>query len=125
MKTPSVSPKTTVAVYLVGVIGTFLIMGALVWIMYYFTKPPPVDESRYAERRKNLADINAQAKDQLENYGWMDQAKGIVRLPIKQAMELTVHEWQNPAQARSNLLARLAKATAVTPAAPPPPNIYE
>ena len=119
------SRRTTVGFYLVGVLGTFFIMAGLIGVMYHYTQPPPLDESRYAERRKNLAEINAAAKEQLENYGWLDQTKGIVRVPVARAMELTVQEWHNPAQARSNLLARLEKAIAVPPKAPPAPNVYE
>jgi len=114
--------QPTLAIYLVGVLGTFFIVAGLIWIMYYYTQPPPVDAVRAGERRQNLADLNAQTKEQLETYAWGDRTKGIVRLPIARAMDLTVLEWQNPAQARSNLLARLEKATAVVP---PPPNRYE
>ena len=119
------SKNRTIGAYVAGVLGTFLIMAGLVWIMYHFTQPPPLDESRYAERRKNLAEINAAAKEQLDNYGWIDQAKGIVRLPVTRGMELTIQESKSPAQARSNLIARLEKATAVAPKAPPAPNVYE
>jgi hypothetical protein len=121
MSTRPVSPPT-LTIYLIGVLGTFFIVAALIWIMYAFTQPPPVDEGRAAERRKNLSDMNAQSKEQLETYAWIDRSKGIVRLPIARAMELVVREWQNPAQGQSNLVARLPKATAV---APPPPNRYE
>lgn len=113
-------PRTTVTMYFFGVIGTFLIMIGLVWIMYYYTRPPGVDTVRAAERRKNLADLTAQTKEILDNYGWMDQKKGIVRLPMTRAMELTVQEWQNPAVFHSNLLERLKTATNV-----PPPVSYE
>lgn len=46
---------------------------------------------------------------------WVDQNKGIVRLPIETAKQIALRDLQNPAQARSNLLARVAKAF------PPPP----
>ncbi len=114
--------QPTLTVYLIGVLGTFCIVAGLIWIMYYYTAPPPVDAARAAERRKNLADLSAQSKEQLDNYAWVDRTKGIVRLPVARAMELLVREWQNPAQGQSNLVARLSKATAITP---PPPNPYE
>jgi hypothetical protein len=52
----------------------------------------------------------------LEKYDWQDQAKGFVRIPIERAKELVLEEWQDPAAARSNLMARAAKAL------PPPPR---
>jgi hypothetical protein len=55
----------------------------------------------------------------LETYGWVDKARGIVRLPLDRAMELALRDWQNPVAAKSNLLVRLQKATS------PPPNPYE
>jgi hypothetical protein len=48
-----------------------------------------------------------------------------VRLPINEAMKLALREWQNPAAARSNLIARVEKATAVPPAAPAKPSPFE
>ncbi len=119
---PYSPPRTTVALYLVGVLGTFLIVAGLIGIMYYYTQPAPIDQARADERRKNLADLNAQNKDQLEHYAYIDPAKGIVRLPIARAMELTVTEWQNASAGRSNLLSRLDKALAQPP---PKPNPYE
>jgi hypothetical protein len=40
-------------------------------------------------------------------------------------MQLALREWQNPAAARSNLVARVGKATAVPPAAPAKPSEFE
>ena len=32
--------------------------------------------------------------------GWIDQQRGLVRLPIDVAMQIAAQEWQNPAAAR-------------------------
>ncbi len=96
-----------VAINAIAMAGLLSIMFVLIWFMYHFTRPEPVDQTRIAERRKALAELNAQAKDALENYAWIDKTKGLVRLPVARAMELTVNEWQNPAAGRSNLLWRL------------------
>ena len=102
-----------------GIAGVMLIMAGLIWVMFYFTLPEPVDQSRWAERKRNLSEINAQAKDQLDNYAWMDRDRGVVRLPIARAVDLTIREWENPAAGRSNLLALLGRAAppaAIVPA---------
>lgn len=102
--TPNIRVK--VAVNAMAALGMLLILAALIWVMYHVAPPPPVDSAHWADRKRNLAELNAQNLDLLENYGWMDQNKGVVRLPIDRAIELTIKEWQNPAAARSNLITR-------------------
>lgn len=43
-------------------------------------------------RAKALADLQQKQRAQATSYGWVDQSKGIVRLPIEQAMQLTVRD---------------------------------
>jgi len=103
-----------------------LIFVALVLVTKRYTQPaPPIDEARKAERAKALVELRAAEAEALHNVGWVDQAKGVVRLPIAQAMEITEREWQNPAAARSNLIARVEKATALPPEPPAKPNPFE
>jgi len=114
--------RSSLAIYALGVIGSFLIVIALVWAMYRYTRPVPISGNRAAERRKALIDMRNAEAESLNGYGWVDQQKGIVRLPIARAMELTLQEYQNPAAARSNLAARAEKAAEIPP---PPANKYE
>ena len=93
--------------------------------MQHYTQPPPLGEDRVALRKKALAELRAAEASELDSYGWVDQAKGVVRLPIAEAMKLALREWQNPAAARSNLIARVEKATAVPPPAPAKPSPFE
>ena len=113
-----------VCAYSVAVIGCFLIVGALVWVMYSYTRPEPLGEDRAAVRRKTLAEVRNADAEVLNNpnYVWQDQTKGIVRLPLKSAMDLSLRLWQDPAAARSNLIARVEKAFYVPP---PPPNKFD
>jgi hypothetical protein len=107
-------------------VAACLIFAALVWQMKKYTQPTvAADEARKAERAKALAEIRAAEADALANPGWVDQPKGVVRLPIADAMKLAEQEWQNPAQARSNLISRVEKATAPLPKVPEKPNPYE
>jgi len=117
--------ERTGSIYLVGILGAFLIVAALVLVMQRYTRPQPLGEDRVALRKKALAELRAAEASELENYGWLDQAKGVVRLPIAAAMQLALREWQDPAAARSNLVARVRKATAVPPAAPAKPSEFE
>jgi hypothetical protein len=117
--------KRTLALYAVVAAALFLILAGLVAYVRQVLAPPPVNLARIEERRKFLCEIRAADAEALERYGWMDQAKGFVRLPIKQAMELTLREWQDPAAARSNLMARAEKAHAPPPKPPEKPSAYE
>jgi hypothetical protein len=122
---PQPARERTGLAYLAGILGSFLIVAALVWAMLRYTQPPPLGEDRVALRKKALADLRAAEASELDTYGWVDQGRGIVRLPIAEAMKLTLREWQNPASARSYLIARVEKATAAPPAAPAKPSAFE
>jgi hypothetical protein len=39
--------------------------------------------------RAALAELKAAEQKVLESYGWVDKEKGIVRMPIERAIELT------------------------------------
>jgi hypothetical protein len=104
--------------YLIGIVGALLIIGALSWAMYNYMQPEPLGKNRAEERAKALAELRAYNDDQLNNVGWVDPTKGLVRLRIEDAMNIVEREWQNPAAARSNLIARVEKAN---PPPPPPP----
>jgi hypothetical protein len=107
----------------IGILGAFLVVALLVWAMKLYTRPAPLDAARAGERRKALAELRAANEAGLNRYGWVDQSKGLVRLRIDRAIELTLEEYKNPAAARSNLTAR---AIAANPPPPPPaPNKYE
>src|SRR5215216_7900347 len=97
--------------YLVGILGAFLIVGILIWAMQRYTRPEPLGADRAAVRTKALAELRGAEAQALETTGWIDQGKGLVRLRIEDAMKLVERQWQNPAAARSNLIARVEKAT--------------
>ena len=110
------------AVYIIAVLGAFVIVAALVGVMRHYTRPEPLGQERAAARKKALVELRASNADVLDNpnYVWQDKTKGIVRIPIARSMDLALRLWQNPTAARSNLTARVEKATAV-----PPPMSFE
>lgn len=113
------------AAYVVAVLGALLIVTGLVWAMKHYTTPPSLTAARAAERAKNLKELRASEQHDLTTYGWVDQTKGIVRLTVDRSMELTVAAWQDPAEARKDLIARVEKATALPPKAPEKPSAFE
>jgi hypothetical protein len=84
-----------------------------------------IDADRAAVRAKALADIRAAEAQALNQPGWIDENRGLVRLPISVAMQIAEREWRDPAAARSNLTARIEKATAPAPKAPEKPSAFE
>ena len=124
MNSQPTGERTTLC-YAVAILGCFLIVAALVWAMRHYTRPAPLGEDRVAVRKKALAELRAQEGEELNTYGWLDQGKGIVRLRIEDAMRWVEREWQNPVAARSNLIARVEKATAAPPPAPAKPSVFE
>jgi len=125
MNSDTCTQKTRVGAYVVGLLGTFLIVALLVHFMQTYAQAPSIAATRAAERMQILSDFKGANDPLLEKYDWQDQAKGFVRVPIERAKELILQEWQDPVAARSNLMARAAKEFAVPPKAPPPKNVYE
>ncbi|HET7625722.1 MAG TPA: hypothetical protein VFM25_10710 [Verrucomicrobiae bacterium] len=111
--------------YVIAIIGAFAIVAGLVWAMLHYTQAPPLNADRAAERAKAFTEMRAAETEALTHVGWIDQSKGVVRLPIEDAMKLMESEWRNPAVGRSNLIARVEKATAVPPPAPAKPSPFE
>lgn len=111
--------------YVIAVLGALLIVGALVWAMKHYTTPPSLLAERAALRTKNLAELRSLELPALTTYGWVDQSKGIVRLTVERAVELTIAGGQDLAEARKDLIARVEKATYVPPKAPEKPSAFE
>jgi hypothetical protein len=115
--------KTSAAVYVLGILGTFLVVGLLVALMRSYTQSPALAEVRGAERLKIKSDFVAANAPLLDNsYAWQDSSHDVVRIPIAQAKDLILQEWQNPTTGHSLLTNRVAKAFAP---APPVKNKYQ
>ena len=66
-----------------------VIVGLLMWANSF--QPQPVSEETKSPEQK-LHELQAKDKKILTTYGWVNQEKGIVRIPIEQAMKLIVDE---------------------------------
>lgn len=101
-------------------IACFLFAGFVFWVRHVHSFPA-INADQAALRAKDLAEIRAAEAEALKNPGWIDQSRGIVRLPIDVAMKLAAQEWADPAKARADLMAREEKASAPAPKAPAAP----
>ncbi|HTV62058.1 MAG TPA: hypothetical protein VMH30_05755 [Verrucomicrobiae bacterium] len=106
------------------VIATFIFV-ALIVIVKCSVAVPAIDADRDAAIAQSLMEIRSNEVVSLDNPGWIDRQRGIVRLPLDTALQIAAREWQNPAQARADLLAREEKATAPLPKQPAQPNPFE
>lgn len=109
----------------IGVLGVLLLMAVLVAALKRYTRPEGVNAARAQERHKILAGARQKASDELATAAWIDREKGFVRLPNAVAMEATIRLMQDPARARTDLVARAEKAFFIPPPPPEPPSQFE
>ena len=109
----------------IGIIIASVIFAVLAVAVKLFVSVPALDADRAAVLAKALAEIRVTENASLNNAGWIDQSRGLVRLPIETAVQLAAQAWQNPASARADLNARAEKAAAPAPKAPEKPSAFE
>ena len=102
---------------IVAVVASFLLVGFLVKQMVNIAQPQATNADRAAARAKDNTDIRAASSTALANWGNLEEpktarAQGYVRMPIAEAMKLTVRDYQNAGSFHSNLTARAEKANA-------------
>lgn len=120
--TPDVNHASGAAV---GFAIASVIFIVLVIIVKLSAAPPAIDADRAAQISSALYQIRTNEVAALNNAGWVDHGRGIVRLPIETAIQMTAQAWQNPASARADLIVRAQKAAAPAPKAPPKANPFE
>lgn len=75
-----------------GVIALIAAIAGLAIFLYFINAPKPLNFEIINERKARLADVNAKQNELITQYAWVDQAKGIVRIPVERSMQLTVEE---------------------------------
>lgn len=83
---PLSSRPASVLATVVGALGAFLIIAALVVYMQRLFAPAPVGIARAEERLRISTALKAEASDTLSNYGVVKADNGVYRLPISQAV---------------------------------------
>ena len=107
------------------ILATFLVIAFVIRQVKDSVRPEAINAVRAEVRVKNLAGVEQSAQEALGSYAWQDEDKGFVRIPIEQAMSLTVTEWQDAGEGRAELISRMEKATALPPPAPEEPSAFE
>jgi hypothetical protein len=85
-----------------GIVLLFALFGVIVLaIIGPLPRGSDYEETRAKKRVENLKTLREEADKALTGYGWIDKNKGVARVPIERAMELTVADLakQKPAPA--------------------------
>jgi hypothetical protein len=104
-----------------GIVLLFALFGVIVLaIIGPWPRRSDYEETRAKKRLENLKTLREEADKALTMYGWIDKNKGVARVPIERAMELTVTDLakQKPAPAGPIATPPETQATAGAGASP-------
>src|SRR6266576_1596092 len=105
-----------------GIVLLFLFFGIFVLVLVAIAPHGNTYEAKRAEaREKKLNNARNAATQELNSYAWIDKAKGVVRIPIDRAMQLTLRDLASKKPAPANPIE--APAPTPAPAASPAPAV--
>ena len=110
-------PRSAFGTWL-GVVLLFAVFALFVWVVVgAMPRGDKYEEKRAAARIEKLKSVTDEAAT-LHTYGWVDKTKGVARIPIERAMELSVAELAQKKPAPAGPIATPAPAPASPAAAP-------
>ena len=105
-----------------GIVLLFALFGVIVLaIIGPSPRGSDYEETRAKKRIENLKTLREEADKALTTYGWTDKNKGVARIPIERAMELTVADLAKQKPAPAGPIATPAAEGAASPPASPAP----
>ena len=106
-----------------GVVFLFVLFGLIVLaVIGPSPRTSDYEESRAKKRMEKLKALHEETQKDLTTYAWVDKNKGVARIPIDRAMELTVTDLsqKKPAPAGPIATSPAPAAAAATGASPAP-----
>lgn len=101
-----------------GIVFLFILFGLIVLaVIGPSLRTSDYEESRAKKRIEKLKALNEETQKDLTTYAWVDKGKGVARIPIVRAMEVTVAELSQKKPAAAGPIA--APAAQAPPAAAP------
>jgi hypothetical protein len=124
MAAPSTSPamdRTPISFGAwLGIVLLFLFFGVFVLVLIGLSPRGNNYEAKRAEQRlETLKKVQDEANTELHSYAWVDKNKGVVRIPIDRAMELTVTALAQKTPTPANPIETPAPAGQPSPGASP------
>src|SRR5215468_11157938 len=105
-----------------GIVLLFALFGVIVLaIIGPSPRGSDYEETRAKKRVENLKTLREEADKALTTYGWVDKTKGVARIPIARAMELTVADLAKQKPAPAGPIATPPTQAPATSAASPSP----
>ena len=104
-----------------GIVCLFVLFGIIVLaVIGPSSRTSDYEETRAKKRMERLKALQEENQKELTTYTWVDKNKGVARIPIDRAMELTVADLAQKKPAPAGPIATPAAQTAPAGAAPAP-----
>lgn len=78
----------------IGIAGTILIFAVILYVAYLPARPPAVDKQVSEKRLQTANEARAAGIAKITVFEVIDPEAGVVRIPIEEAMDLTVAEYR-------------------------------
>jgi hypothetical protein len=109
-----------------GIVCLFVLFGLIVLaVIGPSPRTSDYEEARAKKRMEKLKALHEETQKDLTTYAWVDKNKGVARIPIDRAMEVTVADLAQKKPAPAGPIATPAAQTApagASPAAPAAPQ---
>lgn len=104
-----------------GIVCLFVLFGLIVLaVIGPSPRTSDYEETRAKKRMEKLTTLHEESQKELTTYAWVDKNKGIARIPIDRAMEVTVADLAQKKPAPAGPIATPAAPAAPAGASPAP-----
>src|SRR6478736_177385 len=124
--TPSIAYSRAPFSTWLGIVCLFVLFGLIVLaVIGPSPRTSDYEETRAKKRMEKLKTLREESQKELTTFAWVDKNKGVARIPIDRAMEVTVADLAQKKPAPAGPIATPAAQTApagASPAAPAAPQ---
>jgi hypothetical protein len=104
-----------------GIVCLFVLFGVIVLaVIGPSPRTSDYEETRATKRMEKLKTLREESQKELTTYAWVDKNKGVARIPIDRAMEVTVADLAQKKPAPAGPIATPAAQTVPAGASPAP-----
>ena len=119
--TPSIAYSRAPFSTWLGIVCLFVLFGLIVLaVIGPSPRTSDYEETRAKKRMEKLKALREETQKDLTTYAWVDKNKGVTRIPIDRAMEVTVADLAQKKPAPAGPIATPAAQTAPAGASPAP-----